>query len=149
MSSVNWWCFGCRRWGGYQVWVGGGWLALTMEISRPRHCDNDATSSEDQHREYSHADTPGHRHIFITANFAGRIYNKRNFRCLLSYGVTELPLLTSRLKTRLQWSWWQRLPLTRFLCLLSNEAGSWCECCVPVPDNSHLTLTFHLLSSRQ
>ena len=32
----------------------GGWLVLTMEISRPRHCDNDATSSEHHHREYSH-----------------------------------------------------------------------------------------------
>ena len=32
----------------------GGWLVLTMELSRPRHCDNDATSSEHHHREYSH-----------------------------------------------------------------------------------------------
>ena len=67
MSSVNWWCFGCRRcasiWRNIQwrwecsgarcEWEGG-WCVLTMELSRPRHCDNDATSSEHHHREYSH-----------------------------------------------------------------------------------------------
>ena len=168
MSSVNWWCFGCRRcasiwrniqWLGWSVLVPGvsgreddvcslwSYRGLATAIMMPP-----AASTTTGNTVIRHTWPP---YIFITAYFAGGNYNKKrwpqrifkNASCPHAVWIwvrnPDKAHATARLlKKRLQWSWWQRLLVTRFQC--SNEAGSWCECCVPAPDNSHLTLTFHL-----
>ena len=169
MSSVNWWCFGCRRcasiwrniqWLGWSVLVPGvsgreddwcslwSYRGLATAIMMPP-----AASTTTGNTVIRHTWPTLHLHhwLFCWGNLQQEKVTPENFfKCLMQSEFeceTQTKLMghssaTARLKKRLQWSWWQRLLVTRFQC--SNEAGSWCECCVPAPDNSHLTLTFHL-----